>query len=264
MTPPNPPPEPALMGRRDGLAPSNIGSAERFLSIDLARSLALLGMASFHLAYDLEMFGWLTPGTAASGWFWYHARIVAGSFIFLAGLGLWMAHGAGIRWPSFWRRQAKIVAAALLVSLVTYVAMPGMMIFYGILHAIALSSLVGLVFLRLPWALNLGAAVLVFALPYGFSHSGFGGLLIWTGLSGQTPITADFEPFFPWFAPFLAGLASGQILSRFALWPQLRLTTDLPWLRVLAWPGKHSLAVYLIHQPVLLALVSAVSFVLRG
>lgn len=231
--------------------------------IDLARTLALLGMVSFHFTYDLDMFGWVPRGTAVTGWFWYHARIVAGSFILLAGLGLWMAHGAGIRWPAFWRRLGRIVLAAGLVSLATSIAMPEMMIFYGILHAIALSSLVGLLFLRLHWLLNLLLAVLVLLLPGLVSDPMFGGPLVWTGLSGEVPVTADFEPFFPWFAPFLAGIALGQICSAFGLWPLLRLPEGR-LLRGLAWPGRHSLAIYLIHQPVLIGLIGGVTWLLRG
>lgn len=236
---------------------------ERLLVIDLARSLALLGMVAFHLTYDLDMFGWLPRGTAVSGWFWYHARIVAGGFILLAGLGLWMAHGQGIGWPSFWRRLAKIAAAAALVSLATWIAMPEMMIFYGILHSIAVSSLVGLLVLRLPWAVNLALAALVFWLPYLVQDPAFGGALIWTGLSGLHPSTADFEPFFPWFAPFVLGIALGQICTDFALWPRLRLAPRRS-LQLLAWPGQHSLAIYLIHQPILLALVYGATILLRG
>ena len=238
-------------------------AAKRYVVIDLARALALLGMISFHIAYDLEMFGWLRPGTASTGWFWYHARLTAGSFIFLAGLGLWLSHGKGIRWAAFWRRFVKIALAAALVSLATYFAMPDVMIFYGILHSIAVSSLLGLAFLRLPWLVNLAIAAGVFALPYYYSDPSFGGIWVWSGLSGQAPLTADFEPIFPWFAPFLAGLALGQILSRFALWQRLEMVPGA-FARALAWFGSRSLPIYLIHQPVLIAVIAGLSYLLRS
>ncbi|MEO0637396.1 MAG: heparan-alpha-glucosaminide N-acetyltransferase domain-containing protein, partial [Pseudomonadota bacterium] len=34
--------------------------------VDTARGLALLAMAHFHFVFDLEMFGYVEPGTAAS------------------------------------------------------------------------------------------------------------------------------------------------------------------------------------------------------
>ncbi|WP_235822643.1 heparan-alpha-glucosaminide N-acetyltransferase [Pseudogemmobacter blasticus] len=239
---------------------------ERYLVIDLARTAALAGMVAFHFTYDLELFGLVAPGTAVTGWFWYHARIVAGSFIFLAGLSLWMAHGQGIRWPAFWRRLVKIGGTAGLVTLVTWATFsalgePRLTIFYGILHSIAVSSLVGLLFLRLPAVGVLAVAAGVFALPYVWAHPAFDGWLIWTGLSGRVPITADYEPFFPWFAPFLGGIALGKIFSFLGLWPHLALPAT-PLLRRLAWPGQHSLAIYLIHQPVLIGLVLGAAWLL--
>jgi uncharacterized membrane protein len=207
-------------------------TGKRYHAVDIARTAALAGMVVFHFVYDLDLFGWVPRGTATQGWFWYHARLVAGSFIFLAGLSLWLAHGRGIRWSAFARR---------------------------ILHSILVSSVVGLLFLRLPAAVILAAAAAVFALPWQFTHPTFGGWLIWTGLAPERPLTADFEPFFPWFAPFLAGLASGRLLSWANLWPRLALR-DTALVRRLAWPGRHSLAIYLIHQPVLIGLVAGATW----
>lgn len=232
---------------------------QRYLILDLARSLALLAMVIFHLTWDLAMFGYLSPETPGTGFFWYFARLTAGSFIFLAGIGLWLSHGAGIRWPAFWRRAAKILAAAVLVSLGTRIAMPQVWVFYGILHSILVSSLLGLTFLRLPWPLVLGIAAFVFALPWLYANPVFGGALIWTGLSGVSPYTADFEPLFPWFAPFLAGMVAAKLMGRYGLWQQLALPAT-PLLRRLAWPGKHSLLIYLLHQPLLIGLLSAIAW----
>src|SRR5690606_41797081 len=100
-------------------------------------------------------FGLVPRGAATTGVFWGHARATAGGFIFLAGLSLWLAHGAGIRWPAFWRRFAKIAAAAALVTVATHFALPGLTVFYGILHSIAVSSILALAVLRLPALLTL-------------------------------------------------------------------------------------------------------------
>lgn len=228
----------------------------RLIGLDLARTLALLGMVSYHFTYDLDLFGFIPRGTSVTGPFWWHARIVAGSFIFLAGVSLWLAHGNGIRWPSFWRRFGKIALAAGAVTVVTHFALPGLTVFYGILHSIAVSSLVALAVLRLPALATLALAAAVFALPLYVRDPAFQGWLIWTGLAPLPPVTADFLPLFPWLAPMLAGVATGRIFSRFNLWPVLRLP-ETAVLRALAWPGKHTLAIYLIHQPVLIGLFNA-------
>ena len=126
---------------------------ERLLGLDIARSAALLGMVCFHIVFDLQMFGHLPFGTTLHPVFYWHARLVAGSFLFLAGVSLWLAHGQGIHWPAFWRRWIKLVAAAALVTVATYVALPEYFVYFGILHCIAASSLIGLLALRLPAAL---------------------------------------------------------------------------------------------------------------
>lgn len=233
--------------------------APRLIALDLARTAALAGMATYHLVYDLTMFGWLPEGTAITGGWALFARGVAGSFLFLAGVSLWLAHGQGIRWPAFWRRFGKIAAAAALVSLGTWAAFGPYFVFFGILHSIAVSSLIGLAFLRLPAAVTLAVAALVFWLPWVWTSPALDGPLAFLGLFQTRPQTVDFLPLFPWTAPLLAGVALGRIASRQGLWARLALP-DGPGLRRLAWPGRHSLVIYLVHQPVLIALVWAATW----
>lgn len=233
----------------------SIGAAPgRLAALDIARTAALAGMAVFHLAYDLELFGHLAPGTTGHGpWRWF-AMLVAGSFLFLAGVSLHLAHAERIRWRAFWRRFAKIAAAAGLVSAGTYAVFPQSFVYFGILHAIAASSLVGLAFLRLPAAATLAAAVAALVIPSLWRLPAFDTpWLWWTGLSPSVRPTMDFEPMLPWVAPFLAGLALARILR---LHTRPRRRTG-PVLAALAWPGRWSLVIYLVHQPVLIGLVWA-------
>jgi uncharacterized membrane protein len=223
--------------------------------LDLARTLALLGMAAFHFSYDLLMFGLIPAEYAYTATFYFHARIVAATFIALAGVGLYLAHGAAIRWPAFWRRLSKIVAAAALVSIATRLAMPEVYVYFGILHAIALYSLLGLVTLRLPSPLTALLAVFFIAGSYWLPSTAFDAeLLRFIGLSTLPAYTVDFEPIFPWFGAFLAGIALGQFGQSVGLWSNLARIGVPNWV---TWPGRHSLPIYLIHQPVLLTLVWA-------
>lgn len=236
----------------------------RILAVDLARSAALLAMAVFHFVYDLELFGWLAPGTAVSGGWRVLALMTAGSFLFLAGLSLWLGHGAGIRWRSFRRRFVMVAGAAAAITAVTYVALPDAFIFFGILHAIAAASLVGLIFLRLPAVVLVALAGLAFAAPSVARAGVFDPWWFWwTGLQTVSVRSVDYVPLAPWFGPFLLGMALGRAGSRFGLWTRLAAWRGGAWARRLAMPGRYSLWVYLGHQPVLIALVWAATQVLR-
>ncbi|MEZ5911062.1 MAG: heparan-alpha-glucosaminide N-acetyltransferase [Paracoccaceae bacterium] len=224
--------------------------------LDLARSAALVGMAVYHFGYDLEMFGVVAPATMLSPFWAGFARAVAGSFLFLAGIGLWLAHGRQFRRRAFLVRLAKIGAAALLVSLITRAAQGEYYVFFGILHSIALSSVLALIFLRLPVLLTVVAAVAVGIAPRYVSGGVFdAGWLVWTGLSGRPVLAVDFVPTFPWLAPVLLGLAVARIADAQGLWARWRRPAGSATLAVLGWPGRHSLLVYLIHQPVLIGLL---------
>jgi len=122
----------------------------RLRSLDIARGIAILCMASYHFSWDLEYFHYLEPGTVGSGFFRLYARAIASSFLFMAGFSLFLSHGTDIRWPQFWKRFAMIAGSALAVTIVTWFAMRDGFIFFGILHQIALASLIGLLALRLP------------------------------------------------------------------------------------------------------------------
>ncbi len=228
----------------------------RILGLDLARSVALVGMAIYHFGFDLESFGHISPGTMETGVWWSFARLVAGSFLFIAGISLFLAHGQAIRWRSFLKRLAVIVAAAVLVTVVTRYAMGPNFVFFGILHSIALSSLIGLLTLRLPAPLTLLAALGVAMAPSYLRSTVFdASWLLWTGLSVRPVFAVDFVPTFPWLAPVLAGIAAGRIGARTRIWDRLRTSNPGATLRALAWPGRHSLMIYLLHQPVLIGIV---------
>jgi uncharacterized membrane protein len=226
----------------------------RLLALDLTRTLALVCMVVFHFTFDLALFGHIDPGTMSQPFWYYFARMIAGSFLFLSGVSLWIAHGQGIRWPAFWTRFAKLVAAAALVTLASLWLVPGGPIWFGILHAIAAASLLGLLALRLPWPVTLTLAALIFAAGWGPRFPAFDPIwLVWTGLAETRPMMGDYVPLVPWAAPALAGIALAQALrlDRQPGTPPTRLTD------VLTFPGRHSLVIYLVHQPILFGLFNA-------
>lgn len=227
----------------------------RLLWLDIARTVALVGMVVFHFVRDMEVFGMIAPGTTLSGEWAIFARGIAGSFLFLSGISLVLAHADGFKAKVWMQRFLLIVSAACVVSLVTYALFAPRFVYFGILHAIAAASIAGVPFLFGPaWMSLVGAALVLLAYMTVGGTVFASGWMDWTGLSTQARASLDFIPLVPWLAPFLLGIGLAKVvdLRRFEpSWPH-QFPTD-----VMAWPGRHSLAVYLLHQPVLLALVWA-------
>lgn len=232
------------------LQETDVGAAARLPVVDLARGVAIVAMAAYHLSWDLEAFGgvWLDMQDAL---FWQLARyLIAGSFLFLVGVGLVLATRRGFDWPRLSGRIARVALGAVAVTIATFLVMRQGFIFFGILHAIALFSLIGLAALRLPAWANALLGLVVIALSFApgaplFDHPG----LLWVGLGTIPPLTNDYEPIFPWLGPVLIGIAAGRA------W----LAAGAPAGgfeggavgRGLRWAGRHALPIYLLHQPIL-------------
>lgn len=230
--------------------------SRRIVAIDIVRGIALLAMASYHFTWDLENFHYTDPGLTAFGGWKIYARCIASTFLFLVGVSLFLAHGRQIRWTGFWKRFAMVAAAAIAISVVTWFVTPGGFIFFGILHEIALASLLGLAFLRLPALLTLLVAAVIIAVPFYVSLETFDHpWLWWVGLSAINPRSNDYVPLFPWFGAVLIGLAVAKLASTSGLLQRLANLAPGRWANPLLFIGRHSLAFYLIHQPILFGCV---------
>ena len=241
-----------------------LGRPPRIDMIDVLRGLALVAMATYHFTWDLDFFGYLTRGTAQTGAMKWYARGIASTFLMLAGFSLVLAHQAGINWPTFRRRLGMVAGAALLITLGTYFAMPRGFIFFGILHQIALGSLIGLGFLRLPPLLTLAAAAATIAAPHFLRSVVFDApALWWVGLSSLDPPSNDYVPVLPWTGMVLIGVALAKLAGASGLFKALgqiqaaKTRTG----KALSFLGRHSLPVYLIHQPLLISSIYLFSLV---
>lgn len=233
------------------------GQRPRYQLLDLLRGVAIIAMVTFHIAWDLYYFGYSNVDvTTVFGWVVFQKSILS-SFLLLVGAGLVLAHGKAIRWNKFWRRFGIIVACALLVTAGTYWMFPDFFVFFGVLHAIALFSLMGLAFLRLPpWLVAaIGVAIIAANLLYNdpmFSSRDLG----WIGFWPTSPPTSDVVPIFPWFGVVLLGIAAMRLILASPLAEDLgHFHSNEPLARALAFMGRWSLPIYVVHQPLIIGVL---------
>ncbi|MCH1413268.1 MAG: DUF1624 domain-containing protein [Rhodobacteraceae bacterium] len=224
---------------------------KRILWIDVIRGISILAMVTFHFAFDLMYFGFAKPDLIYQPDWRLFERMIAFSFLFIAGLSLSITHRSSIKWKSFFRRYGVTALCAVLISIVTYTLFNNDMIRFGILHAISVSGLVGLLLLKLNSLSLFLLAVLIFLInlfiPQPLEGSFFWQWAIYTS---ETPNSLDYRPIIPWITPFILGMASNQLFKKWGL-IEMSNTTTYNELSILCWLGRNSLVIYLVHQPIL-------------
>lgn len=240
----------------------NKTSPTRFWEIDLLRGCAILLMVLYHLLFDLNYFA-IYDIDVSSGFPLAMARTAASLFLLLVGISLTlsysrsrlMGHESGFL-PHLLKRSAWILSLAVGVSWVTYLAIGRGFVVFGVLHLIGLSLLLAYPFLKLKNAnFVFGVAFILLGKYSGAISVGFPWLL-WLGLAPANFYSVDYFPVLPWFGVILLGMGLGSLL-----YPGYRRSFTLPDLsassmsRVLAFLGQNSLAIYLVHQPVIIMLL---------
>lgn len=250
------------IGGRSGRAARR---APRFWEVDVARGVAIIMVAIYHLVYDLDYFGGY-PLDSTSGFWAVFADTSAFAFVFLVGLSLTLSldrsgDPRSRNFGKFLRRGAGIFGYGLLITLVFLVLELGYVII-GILQLIGLSIILAYPFLRLRLAnVALGVLVILAGLyisSLGVSLPGTAGVVLAPlGVVPESLVMPDYRPLLPWFGVVLLGLAAGNFLysGRKPVRPAPALA------RPLAFLGRHTLLIYLVHQPILLAILAALGFV---
>lgn len=240
----------------------------RYGMLDTLRGLCVLSMVCYHGMYDLvNIFGVPVPWLhGLPGYLWQQS--ICWTFILLSGL-CWNLSRRHIQ------RGLLLTACGAIVTLVTWLVMPTELILYGILTLLGLSALLlnllHVLFEKLHWKIPPQAG-LIFSLVLFFllrevpqGYLGFESLRLWELPAGLyqfqflAPLgfpapgfsSSDYFPLIPWLFLYLAGYFLWQLLSE-----QERALHALqrPGLRPLSFVGRHSLLIYLLHQPVLIGI----------
>ena len=235
---------------------------ERAFELDVLRGIAIVMMVFMHLSYDVryefgcDMFAYLE-----SSWFWAFVHpIITGLFVSLSGVCCAMSRNN-------LKRGLKLLAVALAFTIVTSLITKFMgiycLILFNVLHVLAVSILLyylvelierktGASYMAVSFILVLaGIYIMLLSNNIGlYDHASDKLPLIIFGITVKgEPAMADYMPLIPWAGVFLIGSAAGRLCYREkkTLFPG-RTGVCHKIVSPLAFLGRHSLIIYLVHQ----------------
>ena len=241
---------------------SGEGKRPHYGLLDTVRGVCILSMVAYHGMYDLvDIFGLPSAWyTGLPGYIWQQS--ICWTFILLSGM-CWQLSRRHVK------RGLLLVGCGAAITLITWLVMPSQRILYGVLNLLGLSALLLIpldkVFRKIPAWAGLVGALLLFALTKNVSRGslGYEGLVLcrlprWlyatdllavVGFPSPSFWSTDYFPLLPWFFLFCAGYFLWSLLDKSPRAKELLR----PGLRPLSFLGRHSLVIYLIHQPALMA-----------
>ncbi len=237
---------------------------KRLYFIDSLRGLLVLGMVLYHACFDLVYF----KGVALS---WFDGPLVliwrntvAYLFLFVAGLMCSQSRNNT-------KRGLKYAVIALIIYVVTSLTSITTAISFGIIFCMAACTLVYSTLeachIRIQGWIAVALCIVLFVCFQNISSGYIGigpisiqlplnlrqsGALSWLGLPGANFSSGDYYPLLPYLWIYLAGSALGNHFEERS-WPHLFYKVHIKALAVI---GHHALPIYILHQPILLVLIS--------
>ena len=240
------------------------GSQQRLWTVDFLRGIAIILMVAYHFLIDLQYLG-ISQIQLSDLPYVLFQRAIAILFLGLVGVSLFLSR------RDFLENTKRAVFLGLVAGLITLATLiyPGNgAIVFGVMGFIAVSVFVGYFFVPLgKWNFLAGIAVIAI---WAFLSGGLSGilpvaapaiagsdLLLPFGFPPAGFYSLDYYPLLPWFSLVLFGIAAASTgifgkLERMFARPSPCSAAD----RV-RWAGRHSLAIYLVHQPVIFLILTA-------
>lgn len=260
---------------------NNTANKTRLWEIDFLRGIAIICMVIYHFFFDLVFFAGVSIDLYSTGWNIFQ-KSIATCFIMVAGISLYLKYQKQIllnkvSFFPFFERGFFIFFLGMVITGITFIALGNAYIRFGILHLIGLSIILAYPFLKYPLVGGiLGLLILTtgfislptvhtfWLLPFGFMYASF--------------VSVDYFPLLPWFGVMLLGIWAGKCIfpqgkRRFIQPLGNKITTLLAKnksknirsktrslyilypVQFIAFLGKNSLLIYMIHQPILLSII---------
>ena len=223
----------------------------RYDLLDVLRGIAILQMMVFHFCFLLKEFRLAFLDFSFNPYWGAFRVVIVTMFLTLVGIGLKISWAKGFNRQHYFKRLGQIILYGTAVTIATYFIAPSRTVYFGILQFIFIASILGMLLVSLTWQ-NLILGLILCMIGFFVTHPTFNQTgLNWLGMVTKKPITMDYVPFLPWFGLVMIGLyIGGAIVSspRLAFvksWQAQHKITQL-----LAYGGRHSLNIYMLHVPV--------------
>lgn len=240
-------------------------AARRVALFDIVRGFSVVSMVLFHLCYDLRYLHGFDLSFFRPPLQDIWRASISWTFLFVAGCMCSLSRN-GLT------RSLRYLAVAGAVFLVTTLAAVDTPISFGIIFCMGASTLIdwGLQRLEIEPSGWLAALILFLiflaarGIPRGYVSLGFSRMALppslyslpwfaWLGLPGPGFASGDYYPIIPFTFMYLTGVAAGRVLKDdgYPLWFYKASCKPLEWV------GQHALPIYIVHQPLILAVLTA-------
>lgn len=253
---------------------------KRYYIIDNIRAITIVSMVIYHLCYDIFVFFGVDANFIGYLPVVIWERSICCSFIILSGISLNLSSNA-------FRRGIMVNLWGCVVTLVTVLFLPDGDIWFGILNCIGCGMMITHILKnrldRLSPLPGMAGSLACFALLYGVPD-GFIGIfsmrlfnlpqllyrfnyLAFLGFPSAGFSSLDYFPLLPWIFLYIFGyyLWHYEAKNKKSPYPdgkgvriQDRSSFFYNNMPVLSFIGRHSLTIYLLHQPILYAICYAV------
>lgn len=223
---------------------------ERIWELDFFRGLALLAMIYFHGVFDLKALYNLDINIH-SGPNYYIGKFSAILFIFISGISCLFSR-------SNVKRGIRVMLCAVCITLITYIFDAELIIAFGILHFLGVCMIISPMLKNLNKYLLIltGSAALftgIYLIPkINVSYNFFFPF----GITNGNFKSSDYYPLLPWVGVFLFGMAFGKIIYK----NKKSILGINPGQNPINLLGRHTLVIYMVHQPLTIAILTAVNY----
>ena len=225
---------------------------KRIWELDFFRGIALILMIYFHIVFDMkDIFDYNV--IYSSGINYYLGKISAILFMLLSGVSCYLSR-------SNIRRGVKVLGIAMIITVATHLYSPELGVKFGILHFLGVCMLIAPLFQKLNryMLLVLGTGSIILGNYFSGTTVSHDYLFVF-GIYSEKFVSSDYYPLFPWIGIFMYGMAVGQIFYS----NRKSIFNFTMGGNFISKAGRHTLVCYVLHQPLILLILTLVNQLFR-